>query len=429
MPNTNSDSNRRKLLYIVTWNIGGLDYMVAVLWRLRTKYPNVDITVFFAEPHYDHVLRGGRFFLELFDSLGIEYKDFRDLLHPFAKFLLKLVNPLLVLSPADYTTPMWIQRLQYLFNRFILSERRFAEFLNTYEPDCIIIDDRKYYLRPFCGYKELEAYYDAHPTLPIIQIPHAMKSEYYGDLFPNERLCEIWLPLVAEEMSYLAISEFEHIHQTFVPSLDEDWLNLVKSSELGVQLPSDKITCVVLLEPFERSRDSDYAKSLKVNPKRFSVDQMQGYLECLVEITDKFDKELYFIIKPHPKQDMNVLIKTLKDVRFRNYRIIWETNYHLLKVDLCISMLTTAVYPLILAQIPTIMIVTHLIKIMPLPQLYTNLTYACTTSDEIASALDEILTKGHRDIERDYQHIRTYLPDHALDTVMDRLQLHLHLDN
>ncbi len=46
MPNTNSDSNRRKLLYIVTWNIGGLNYMVAVLWRLRTQYPNVDITVF-----------------------------------------------------------------------------------------------------------------------------------------------------------------------------------------------------------------------------------------------------------------------------------------------------------------------------------------------------------------------------------------------
>ena len=211
MPNTNSDSNRRKLLYIVTWNIGGLDYMVAVLWRLRTQYPNVDITVFFAEPHYDHVLRGGRFFLELFNSLNIEYKDFRDLLHPFAKSLLKLVNPLLVLSPADYTTPMWIQRLQHLFNRFILSGQRFAEFLNSFEPDCIIIDDRKYYLRPFCGYKELETYYDAHPTLPIIQIPHAVKSEYYGELFPNGRLCEIWVPLVAEEESYLAIRDLEHV--------------------------------------------------------------------------------------------------------------------------------------------------------------------------------------------------------------------------
>jgi hypothetical protein len=131
-------------------------------WRFRLyggSFVEIAYTVpqcghhsFFAEPHYDHVLRGGRFFLELFDSLDIEYKDFRDLLHPFAKSLLKLVNPLLALSPADYTTRMWIQRLQYLFNRFILSEQRFAEFLNSFEPDCIIIDDRKYYLRPFCGY-------------------------------------------------------------------------------------------------------------------------------------------------------------------------------------------------------------------------------------------------------------------------------------
>ena len=66
---------------------------------------------------------------------------------------------------------------------------------------------------------------------------------------------------------------------------------------------------------------------------------------------------------------------------------------------------------------------------MRLPDLFSNLTYPCNTSNEIVSAVDEILTKGHRDIERDYQHIRTYLPDHALDTVMDRLRLHLHLDN
>jgi hypothetical protein len=424
MHNTNHDSNRRKLLYIVTWNIGGLDYMVAVLWRLRTQYPNVDITVFFAEPHYDHVLRGGRFFLKLFDSLNIEYKDFRDLLHPFTKSLLKLVNPLLVLSPADYTTPMWIQRLQHLFNRFILSGQRFAEFLNSFEPDCIIIDDRKYYLRPFCGYKELETYYDAHPTLPIIQIPHAIKSEYYGDLFPNGHSCEIWLPLVAQERSYSAIRDLEHVYQTFVPSLDESWLNFIKPSRLHIELPVDKLTCVVLLEPFDMHQDQkrNKAKFLTSQDITYFIDTIQKTMQTL-------QLDIHFIIKPHPKQEEKILIDLLSQMQIKSYVITNEPSSRFLDADLCISMLTTAVYHFWCASIPTILILTETIHAMPLPDLYTNLTYACATSDEIANALVEILTKGHRDIERDYQRIRTYLPDHALDTVMDRLQLHLHLDN
>ena len=100
-----------------------------------------------------------------------------------------------------------------------------------------------------------------------------------------------------------------------------------------------------------------------------------------------------------------------------------------MNVDMCISMLTTAVYPFLVSQMPTIMIITHRIKIMPLPELYTNLTYACHTPEEIMNALSELLTTGHRDIERDYQHIRSYLPDHALDTVMSRLRLHLRLED
>jgi hypothetical protein len=244
--------------------------------------------------------------------------------------------------------------------------------------------------------KELEAYYNTHPALPIVQIPHAMKSEYYGDLFPNGRLCEIWLPLVAEERSYLAIRDLEHVHQTFVPSLDISWLNFITSSSISMQFPSNQLTCVVLLEPFERSRDLIYKKNMKVNPKQFSFEQMREYLESLVSITNKLDKELHFIIKPHPKQDMNILTKILKDVGLKNYRIVWDTNHHLLKVDLCISMLTTAVYPFIVARVPIVMIVTHRINIMPLPELYTNLTYACSTSNEIADAVDEILNKGHR---------------------------------
>ena len=417
------DSNRRKLLYIVTWNIGGLDYMVAVLWRLRTQYPNVDITVFFAEPHYDHVLRGGRFFLELFNSLNIEYKDFRDLLHPFAKSLLKLVNPLLVLSPADYTTPMWIQRLQHLFNRFILSGQRFAEFLNSFEPDCIIIDDRKYYLRPFCGYKELETYYDAHPTLPIIQIPHAVKSEYYGELFPNGRLCEIWVPLVAEEESYLAIRDLEHVYQTFVPSLDTIWLtylNLLEHTKTDVT----PIRCILLLEPFDMHQDQKRRKA-----KFLTSQDIDYFLDAIQKSIQVLPVNVYFIVKPHPKQETKILANLLSRMGFENFVITNEPSSRFLDADLCISMLTTAVYPFWCASIPTILILTETIHAMPLPDLYTNLTYACSTSDEIANAIDEILTKGHRDIERDYQHIRTYLPDHALDTVMDRLQLHLHLDN
>jgi len=414
------DSNRRKLLYIVTWNIGGLDYMVAVLWRLRTQYPNVDITVFFAEPHYDHVLRGGRFFLELFDSLDIEYKDFRDLLHPFAKSLLKLVNPLLVLSPADYTTPMWIQRLQYLFNRFILSEQRFAEFLNSYEPDCIIIDDRKYYPHyPFCGYKQLEAYYDAHPTLTIIQIPHAVKSDYYGELFPNGRLCEIWLPLVAEEESYLAIRDLEHVHQTFVPSLDTTWLTFLNSRE-----QRKPIRCVLLLEPFDMHQDRKRkkAKFLTSRDIYYFIDTIQKTLQTL-------QHDIQFIIKPHPKQEERILLDLISQMQIKSFVITNEPSSKFLDAEFCISMLTTAVYHFWCASIPTILILTETIRAMPLPDLYANLTYACSTSDEIANALVEILTLGHRDIERDYQHIRTYLPDHALDTVMDRLRLHLHLDN
>lgn len=418
------DPTRRKLLYIVTWNIGGLDYMVAVLWKLRTQYPNVDITVFFAEPHYDHILRGGRFYLELFDSLGIEYKDFRDLLSPFIRSSLKLVNPLLVISPADYTTPMWIQRLQHLFNRFILSGQRFAEFLNSFEPDCIIIDDRKYYLRPFCGYKELETYYNAHPTLPIIQIPHAIKSDYYGELFPNGRLCEIWLPLVAEERSYLAIRDLEHVYQTFVPSLDMEWLDFIKSSRLHIELPVDKLTCVVLLEPFDMHQDQ------KRNKAKFLTSRdIYHFFETVQKTMQILKTKVHFIIKPHPKQELKILTQLLIQMQFESFVITNEPSITYLDADFCISMLTTAVYHFWSASIPTILILTETIHAMPLPDLYTKLTYACSTSDEIAKALVEILTQGHQDIERDYQHIRTYLPDHALDTVMNRLELHLHLNN
>jgi len=428
---SNSDTNRRKLLYIVTWNIGGLDFMVAVLWKLRTQYPNVDITVFFAEPHYDHVLRGGRFFLDLFTTLGIEYKDFRDLLPSSSQSLLKMFDPILAMSPLDYTTPKWIQRLQHFFNRRILNGERFAQFLDSFAPDCIIIDDRKYYLRPFCGYTELETYYNSHSHIPIIQIPHAIKSEYYGDLFPNRRLCEVWLPLVAEQESMIAVHDLEHVYQTFVPSLDDEWLEFAKQQH-NIDLTSDSniVNCIVLLEPFERMRDLHYKQNIKFNPKQFSYEQMKSYLHTLHDIQQiETKKSLYFWIKPHPKQDSKILKKILTEINLKNYRIIWDTNHGLMNMDMCLSMLTTAVYPFLVSRIPTIMIITHRIKVMPLPELYKNLTYSCQTPEETLNALIEILTTGHRNIEGDYQHTRSYLPDHALDVVMERLKIHLRLDN
>ena len=140
-------------------------------------------------------------------------------------------------------------------------------------------------------------------------------------------------------------------------------------------------------------------------------------------------KSLYFWIKPHPKQDSKMLKKILNEINLKNYRIIWDTNHGLMNVNICISMLTTTAYSFLVARIPTLMILTQTIKVMPLPELYTNLTYACHTPEEIMNALNEILSTGHRDIERDYQHIRSYLPDHALDTVMSRLRLHLRLED
>ena len=156
---------------------------------------------------------------------------------------------------------------------------------------------------------------------------------------------------------------------------------------------------------------------------------MKDYLTAIGKVQKSITPQIHFIIKPHPKQDSQILKRVLQDSQISNYSIIWESTHTLSNVDFCLSMITTAVYPFVVARIPSIVFVTHRISRWQLSEVFTNLTYACHTPEEIMNALSELLTTGHRDIERDYQHIRSYLPDHALDTVMSRLRLHLRLED
>lgn len=424
-----------QVLQIIHSNTSTLDTTLPQLWDIRRKFPESKIVILYCVTNKNQILRNNSFIIEFCDRYGIIQLDLSDLFK-LNKLLKNIIKYIFSLSRKDnfpvsdfLRNPFnFIREKKYLYVAMSLRfrvETMIGEwFLNPYlldkyiTPDVIFFDLR--FKSRFVGRDKILHYlynlktttflipHSPHDVRPGIGIaPFDEKREYFP-LF-----AKYWIPFKYSQISKSFPERKEDFVYMNYPAFDSDWINLCYEIS-NINIKKNKIVVLIMLRDFYKK---NYLKD--ENDDIFTVEYSDNYqtLKRIQNSFKRFDKEIEFIIKPHPKISKPRLKQLLDEVSFSNYIISYSLFYELLpKVDLVISNFTTSLLLPVFFKKPVIIIQddvqNYINKWKILKDMYCSLSLYCTESEN----LEDYIKKGLslKNIKHDVLELRKYFPDRSL---------------
>ncbi|MFT5926902.1 MAG: hypothetical protein ACI805_000015 [Candidatus Azotimanducaceae bacterium] len=432
------------VLQIVMKNTSTLDYSLPVLWGIRQKYPTAKISILYTTLNKKQILRDSIFLEEFCCENDIQQYDYSSFIVGVPAVFKALILRFFERSYSDKLSLVELRRDKFRnFGKVLKSvlvrymkpvELRISallvrakRILPSLAPDIILFDNRT--VTDCYGRDELYRYFEKERK-PVILLPHAPHyihatdefcrfDEHNSNLMPS--YTEHWMPFKFGTPWEVAMEHKTQFIKIGYPSLDSRWWNHIRQDADD----RDGITCLVMTRkclPEGKVRPQGY--------DHFTLDyeEVVRFYRMLKNVVDKLSYSVNIVIKPHPSSSEPENRKILDQVGLTGYAITYESFYELLpRVDMVVSQFTTSLAMPIAYNIPTMVVAAELQQFVHrqwpvLEKYYQGLKYFTNEAD-FEDKLAEMFTTIHEPQKKmaDYEHLRQFFEDRAIDTAIDRI--------
>ena len=445
--------NKRKILMIVIRNTARLDYVLPILCKIRSDFPESSVSVLYCAMSKKRILKKSRFYFSLLDSYGIIQYDFADFMgFPYLKFrwlwrwlfargekdsevrhYLGLFN-IRLFSTVIYYYRKHLKMLEiYLQNKV-----RVKQILPFFEPDIVLFDNTS--KTKFIGRDHFFEYF-SRAKIKVVLVPHGAHIGFAtnhfipfnekGDELPD--YCEFWMPYMNDKSWHSLPEKKSQFHYVGYPGLDSEWLEMMKKNkELynnSSKLKQDRknLKCLFIIRPFRKASN---------HPMIIELDEFNYLLDKVREVIYKSDISIKLIIKPHPSNDNNLLWNVMRSSGISDWEISYESIYALLSdINCVISLYSTTLLVPAMAGIPVILLnVSSQGVINQDPdyrRIYSGLSFSLDSPEDLIDIfpkVSKIALDGYHllneHIIKDIKHLRNHWEDNAITNCIDRLKLH-----
>lgn len=439
----------KSILLVITKHISTVDYAAPLLWKIRQKYPDVNLTVLYCAVDRRRILRESRFYGELFCNSNIQEYDFGDFLpRPFSHPL-KLWRKVCSVPDFDFLPFGWLGwlRLGQMTKRLAMALKRRLErylmnqvdpgaVLARVDPDVIMLDHRTpgsrhswpkqfgdYFTR--AGKRVILLPHGPHHTSPTTFTPFVES----GDPLPH--YCEYWMPFIYDRCWEAVPEKRSQFAYVGYPGLDTEWLSRCTKSNDHLGPGAGRLKCLFIIRKFLGPGES---RPKGHDPFIFDHAEFSYYLDLIARAFQQTPADVEVIIKPHPSNNHQIVRKTFSKWPVTHWRIGSDSIYGLLpECDFVISLYSTTLLMPAMIEVPVVLlgsrIQSEIHRWPDMRRLYDGLEYYLEDPEELASRLPEIVEKarqrrvGDAAPGRDIQHIRHFYPDGSLQRCLERLGL------
>lgn len=450
------------ILQIIIKNTSTLDFTLPVLWKLSNMDNSIKISILYCVFDKKQILRKSQFYSGILDDVGITQYDLASFINPKFRFSIPFLRKLFSFASADkvsikdtyvkHQNKGLVSRIgitiselvhnygikgmmlnfvlniaHYIQKKWLLKLIDFNSILPILNADYILYDSRD--TSNYIGRSSFYAFFEKTQT-PIGLVPHAPHlrdpvSEFApfdekGNALPD--YCQFWVPL-KYGTPWLAIPDKKkNFFITGYPGMDSQWLNFLKSRNNSYVKNNKKLKVLFVIRRYLPKGESrtEQTDDFIINYEDF-IEPLKALNNCLLALCS-----YELIIKPHPSNNYQELLKDIQSLHIKNYSISYEPIYqHIGEVDMVISLPSTVLLISAMAGIPTIIINNELQQKIHkrwsiLEDMYSKMSYFLPNLESMKYVLDEIINVDHKNRynSSDIQHLRNFYDDNATDKVI-----------
>jgi len=440
------------ILQVIVGNTSTMDYSLPIFWKLKNDYPNVRISCLYCVYDRRMILRQSVYFSEFYEKLGINEFDFIDFLRPEFKFLNFILRKRFSQCPDDsyrafdvegstkskknLVLEMWNKMRKYSKEKIILFLLRTNRILKILCPDLILFDNRAF--TQFHGRAAFYSYFEKE-KLPIVLLQHGPHYRTPGNFCPFDELgevfpdyCEDWLPFrVATPWAHMPEKK-DQFHDVGYPGYDQEWIEHLISSQKTkkIVVTKESLRCCFIIRDFF---PQGYIRPDVADPITPDYEEFSLVVQSVGRAIRETGRDIEVIIKPHPRNNLEMVNEVFMESGLSNWWVSQEPFFELLpKIDFVISYFSTTMLLPIAAKIPTIILDNraqrHLNKNWEqLEHLYTGFQFFLKDNNYHVEYLKRVLieidqNESESSASKDYEHIRRFFPDGAIDRGISRLE-------
>lgn len=448
----------KSLLLIITKHISTLDYAAPLLWKIKQRCPDINVAVLYCALNRKKILRGSRFYTELFHNCNIPEYDFADFLPSPFSYGRDVWRKLFLASDWD-SSPLeeWLRWLRFdhtIANRALALKRHLEIFLlnqvnpeitlGMLAPDVILLDHRT----PGSKYSWSEYFegYFIRSAKRVVLLPHGphhmgptafMPFTEGGDPLPA--FCDHWVPLICDRPWTNIPEKRAQFAYVGYPGLDSDWLrwvrwgrNSLKASSGGRTNSRRPLKCLFIIRKFLKKGQS---RPPGHDAFIYEHGEFAYYLNLVADALRQAPVAIELVVKPHPSNDFGSVKEVFLTSNIPHWSVTNDSIYaELHQCDFVISLYSTTLLIPAMAGIPVILLHSRIQDEIQqwdeLKELYTRLHFYLEKPEGLAVQLKEVIkivSEGRPVSEEawneDVRHLRHFYPDGAMQRCLDRLGL------
>lgn len=464
------------ILHVEVKNTSCMDYTLPLIWKLRSDYPGVDVSVMYCFADKKQVLRHSNYFSDIYKYLSVEEYDLSSFFKPQYKWLEKKWRKLFSKSYSDIfglslvNSLKWIrsnhrkrdkrgnaktaQNLLLLLGGFFRkklesSTTKFVidlpNIFPSLQPDLVLLSNHT--KTDFQGREYLYEYLEKR-KIPVVLLPHAPHNiDAVEDFIAFDEkghsmtdYCDYWEAFLYEtHWKKECISRVEQFPTIGYPGLDSSWLSwMMAHNKDGLPrakrpVGNDRMLDIVFIA--RKFLPEGYFRPKDFDPFTLDYNDFLKYLGYIADALDKINQPARIIVKPHPSNSYPMVKEIFSRSKIKEWAISAEPFYEVLpKSDLVISLFSTSLLIPAMAGIPTILINSDLQDYVhrwdKLEHMYSNLTFFVKDISFLSRHLQDALELIRLDKNKSYQsqipnsdiaHLRQFYEDNSIEKAIKRV--------
>lgn len=444
------------ILVILIKNTAALDFVLPVLWKIKQKHSQANVSVLYCTLNKKKILRKSRFYSDMLNTYRIREYDFSSFLKPPYMFLKGVWGRLFSKSDRDSLSvnqkysrfPFWKSFSSYIqyglkwLEIFLIQRVNFQQILPSLNPDVILLDNTTSRANRVRGFIMDYLERTRKKTILLPHAPHHSSTTAFTPFNKVKQLpdyCEFWMPFKFEKTWEAVPGKESQFVYVGYPGLDAEWLAHIGANTRYGSAINMKVTStnqpLRSLFVVRRFLEKGQKRSEGDNAFVYDFDEFSYYLDLVGSAIEKMGTDIEVIVKPHPSNDYKVLKDTLRESNICNWRVSYEPIYALLsEIDFVISLYSTVLLIPAMAGIPVMLLNSSTQSVVhqedEFKRLYTGLRFYLKNPEDLPLRLKEVIDVAleQRNSKKiiwkgDAEHLRYFYPDGTMKRCMERLEV------